>query len=115
MASKEEFYDEGMFDFSSGEFDAAIDKFKQALALDGDYFDANHALGMAYYRLGRIDEAIATGLRSLEMRPNDQLAHTSLSMYYVKKGMKPEAEHHGAQARIAGWKEEIKNQPKKER
>jgi Flp pilus assembly protein TadD len=113
MPSKEQLHDDGMFDFSMGEFDSAIEKFKQALALDPNYFDANHALGMAYYRAGKIDEAIAAGLRSLEMKPNDQLAHTSLSMYYVKKGMKPEAEHHGAQARIAGWKEELKK-PKDE-
>ena len=114
MATKEQLYDDGMFDFSMGEFDAAIEKFKQALAEDPGFFDANHALGMAYYRMGLIDEAIATGLRSLELKPNDQLAHTSLSMYYVKKDMNPEAEHHGAQARIAGWREEIKGQPKKE-
>ncbi|MSR65545.1 MAG: tetratricopeptide repeat protein [Verrucomicrobiae bacterium] len=114
MPTKEQLHDEGMFDFSMGEFDAAIDKFKQALALDANFFDANHSLGMAYYRAGQIDEAIATGLRSLEIKPADQLAHTSLSMYYVKKGMKPEAEHHGAQARIAGWKEELKSPPKKQ-
>ena len=114
MPNKEQLYDDGMFDFSMGEFDTAIEKFKGALAQDPNFFDANHALGMAYYRSGRIDEAIATGLRSLELKPTDQLAHTSLSMYYVKKGLKAEAEHHGAQARIAGWREEIKAQPKKE-
>ncbi len=114
MPTKEQLHDDGMFDFSMGEFDAAIEKLKQALALDPDYFDAIHALGMAYYRKGQIDEAITTGLRSLEIKPNDQLAHTSLSMYYVKKGMKAEAEHHAAQARVAGWREELKKPPKQE-
>lgn len=108
MPTKEELFDEAMFDFSMGEFDAAIEKYKAALALDANFFDAHHALGMAYYRKGLIDEAIATGLRSLEIKPGDQLAHTSLSMYYIKKGLKPEAEHHAAQARVAGWKEELK-------
>jgi tetratricopeptide (TPR) repeat protein len=108
MPTREELYDEGMFDFSMGEFDAAIEKFQQAIALDPGYFDAHHALGMAYYRKGMIDEAIATGLRALEIKPGDQLAHTSLSMYYVKKDMKPEAEHHAAQARVAGWREDLK-------
>lgn len=108
MATKEELHDEAMFDFSMGEFDAAIEKFKQALALDPNYFDAHHALGMAYYRKEMIDEAIAEGHRSLEIKPSDQLAHTSLSMYYIKKGMKPEAEHHAAQARIAGWRQDLK-------
>lgn len=113
MPTKEELHDEAMFDFSMGEFDTAIEKFKQAIELDPNYFDAHHALGMAYYKKGMIDEAIAAGKRALEINPHDQLVHTSLSMYYVKKGMKAEAEHHSAQARVAGWKEQLKNEPKK--
>jgi len=108
MPTKEELYDEAMFDFSMGEFDSAIEKYKQAIALDPSFFDAHHALGMAYYRKGMIDEAIAEGLHSLEIKPGDQLTHTSLSMYYIKKGMKAEAEHHAAQARVAGWREDLK-------
>lgn len=108
MPTKEELYDEAMFEFSMGEFDSAIEKYKQAIVLDPGYFDAHHALGMAYYRKGMIEEAIAEGLRALEIKPNDQLAHTSLSMYYIKKDMKAEAEHHAAQARVAGWREDLK-------
>lgn len=90
-----------------GEFDAAIAKFQQALAIDPHYFDVWHALSETQYRKGDYDAAIAAGLKALEIQPQDPLAHTSLSRFYVKKGMIKEAEHHGAQARIASWKKEL--------
>jgi hypothetical protein len=37
------------------------------------------------------------------MRPNDQLAWSSLSLFYVRNGQIPEAEAAGAKARILSW------------
>jgi len=34
-----------------------------------------------------------------------------LSRIWVEKGDKEKAEHHGAQARMLGWKDEIQNPP----
>ena len=48
----QEQYDDAMFDFSRGEFDRAIAKLKSVLAAEPAYFDAQLALGMAYYRTG---------------------------------------------------------------
>lgn len=107
MPAKEELYEEGMLDFSMGEFDAAIAKFRQALDADPRYVDALHAMAEAHSRKGDVDTAIEIGKKVLELQP-DQLAHTSMSRFYVKKGMKAEAEHHGAQARMAGWREDLK-------
>jgi hypothetical protein len=36
------------------------------------------------------------------------LAHTSLSVLYMKKGMIPEAEAESAKARVLGWKQQLK-------
>jgi Flp pilus assembly protein TadD len=102
----QEQYDAAMFDFSRGEFAAAVAKLKQALAGDPGYFDAQLALGMAYYRLGDLAAAIAEGHKAEKLRPKEQLAHTNLSLFYMKSGDKVTAEHHGLQARIAGWREE---------
>ncbi|MEI9962591.1 MAG: tetratricopeptide repeat protein [Limisphaerales bacterium] len=41
-----------MFDFSRGDFDNAIAKLKSVLAAEPAHFDAQLALGMAYYRQG---------------------------------------------------------------
>ena len=99
-------YDAAMFDFSRGEFAAAVAKLKTVLAQDAGYFDAQLALGMAFYRLGDFASAIVEGHKAEKLRPKEQLVHTNLSLFYMKSGDKVTAEHHGLQARIAGWRAE---------
>src|SRR5437879_1161305 len=103
----QEQYDDAMFDFSAGDFDQAIGRLKKILAEDAAHFDGQLSLGMAYYRKGDYAAAIAEGHKAEQMRPNDQLVHTNLSLFYMKSGDKKTAEHHGLQARIASWKENM--------
>lgn len=107
MPSAEELYDDAMADFATGAFDAAVAKFRALLQADPRHFDAWHALSETLFRKGDLEGAIESGKKALALRPNDPLAHTSLSRFYVKKGMIQEAEHHAAQSRIAGWKEQL--------
>jgi Flp pilus assembly protein TadD len=102
----QEQYDDAMFDFSRGEFDHAIVKLKNVLVQDAENFDAQLALGMAFYRQGDFTSAIAEGHKAEKLRPKEQLVHTNLSLFYMKSGDKVTAEHHGLQARIAGWRED---------
>ena len=102
----QEQYDDAMFDFSRGEFDSAIVKLKNALAADAAYFDAQLALGMAYYRKGDFAAAIAEGHKAEQLRPKEQLVHTNLSLFYMKSGDKVTAEKHGLQAKIESWRED---------
>src|SRR5436309_5825230 len=104
MATPQEQYDDAMFDFSTGGYDSAIEKLKAILAEDPAHFEAQLALGMAYYRKGDYAAAIAEGHKAEKLRPNEQLVHTNLSLFYMKAGDKKTAEHHGLQARIASWK-----------
>ena len=104
MATLQEQYDDAMFDFSTGDYDSAIAKFRAILAEDPSHFDSQLALGMAYYRKGDYATAIAEGHKAEKLRPNEQLVHTNLSLFYMKAGDKKTAEHHGLQARIASWK-----------
>jgi tetratricopeptide (TPR) repeat protein len=97
-------YDDAMFDFSTGQFDSAIAKFETILKEDPNHFDAQLGVGMAYYRKEDYPRAIEEGHKAEKMRPNEQLAHTNLSLFYQKAGDKTKAEHHGLQARIASWK-----------
>jgi Flp pilus assembly protein TadD len=97
-------YDDAMFDFSTGQFDGAIAKFEGILRTEPDHFDAQLGLGMAFYRKGDFARAIEEGHKAEKLRPNEQLAHTNLSLFYQKAGDKTKAEHHGLQARIASWK-----------
>jgi Tfp pilus assembly protein PilF len=101
--TKEDFYDQGMVEFSQAEFDKAIELYRKAVEMDAGYFDAWHALGMAYLRAGKIPEAIDAGKRAVEINPNDMLAHTSLSMYYMKAGDKAMAEKEKGLATVLSW------------
>lgn len=93
-----------MFDFTMEQYDSAIAKLEAILADDPSHFDALLSLGMAWYRKGDFQRAIAEGLKAERMRPNEQLVHTNLSLFYMKSGDKKTAEHHGLQARIASWR-----------
>ena len=104
--SQQEQYDDAMFDFSRGEFDATIAKLRSILAADPSHFDAQLSLGMAFYRKGDFASAIAEGHKAEQLKPREQLAHTNLSLFYMKAGDKQKAEHHGLQARIASWRED---------
>ena len=109
--SLQEQYDDAMFDFSRGEFDSAVTKLQAVLAQDAAHFDAQLALGMAFYRLGDYASAIAEGLKAEKLRPREQLVHTNLSLFYMKAGDKVTAEKHGLQAKIEGWREDAKKDP----
>ena len=104
----QEQYDDAMFDFSRGEFDRAIARLKAVLASDPTHFDAQLALGMAYYRRGDVASAIAEGHKAEALRPKEQLVHTNLSLFYVKSGDRQKAEHHGLQAKIESWRADAK-------
>jgi Flp pilus assembly protein TadD len=102
----QEQYDDAMFDFSRGEFNRAITKLKMALAADPENFDAQLALGMAFYRKGDLAAAIVEGHKAERLRPREQLVHTNLSLFYMKSGYKVTAEKHGLQAKIESWRED---------
>lgn len=95
-----------MFAFSTGDYDSAIEKLTAILAADPHHFDAQLALGMAYYRKGDFEAAIREGHKAEKLRPHEQLVHTNLSLFYMKSGNKAVAEHHGLQARISSWRAE---------
>ncbi len=107
MPTLQEQFDDAMFEFSTGNVDDAIARLKAVLAQDPEYFDAQLALGGAYFAKGDYAAAIAEGHKAEKMKPHDQLVHTNLSRAYMKAGDKKTAEHHGLQARIASWRENM--------
>src|SRR5213594_1582195 len=111
MESLQEQYDEAMLEFSRGEYDGAIGKLKVVLEAEPQHFEAQLALGMAHYRKGDYATAIVEGHKAERLRPNEQLVHTNLSLFYMKSGDKKTAEHHGLQARIASWRENPSGPP----
>jgi tetratricopeptide (TPR) repeat protein len=93
--------------FAEGNLDAAIEAYKKALQEDSGYPDCLHALAMALAHQEKLDEAIEVGKKLIEASPDDELAYTSLSIFYQRKGMIPEAEEIAAKARTLGWKRQL--------
>ncbi len=96
---------QALFDDANGhlavaEFDQAIELYRACVALDPNFFDAWHALGMALLKTNHLKEAIGCGLQSVTLQPNDLLAWTSLSQMYVRDGNIAEAEAAKGNARI---------------
>ncbi len=108
MAGKEELYDEGLDLAFDEDYPGAIAKYAAALEIDPGYVDALHALAMAQAESGDLDAAIETGKKLCEIAPDDILAHTSLSTFYMNKNMIPEAEAESAKARMLDWKRQLK-------
>lgn len=100
----QELYDDAMFDYTQGEYDSALAKFQQMLDAHPDHFDAQLSIAMCQYRKGDYAKAIEEGHKAEKMKPNEQLVHTNLSLFYMKSGDKKTAEHYGLQARIASWR-----------
>lgn len=111
MNTLQDRYDDAMFDFSRGDSDTAISKLQAILSEDPGYFDAQLSLGGAYFAKGDFQRAIEEGQKAEKLRPHEQLVHTNLSRAYMKIGDKKTAEHHGLQARIASWKENMSPPP----
>jgi tetratricopeptide (TPR) repeat protein len=108
--TKEDYYFQGMDFFAAGKLEDAIQSYQNALREDPGYGDALHALAMTSAQLGRIDEAIEAGKKLIEVAPEDELAYTSLSIFYQQKGMIAEAEHVAAQGRTLSWKRQLREQ-----
>ena len=104
-------YMEGLKAFGEDRHEDALVKYAAALEISPDWTEAMHGQAMALMRLDRFDEAIEVGLRIVELDAGDAFAHTSLSMFYQRKGMIEEAEAEGAKARMISWKEELRSNP----
>jgi tetratricopeptide (TPR) repeat protein len=107
---KEDLYDEGLDLAFDGDYPAAIAKYRAALEIDPEFADAMHGIAMAHAELEELDEAIEAAKKLCVINPDDILAHTSLSTFYMRKGMVPEAEEESAKARMLDWKRQLKEE-----
>jgi tetratricopeptide (TPR) repeat protein len=110
--NKEDYYNQGMELFAQDKLDEAVAAYELALTLDPAYADALHALAMTYAHQEKLDQAIDVAKKLIEAAPDDELAYTSLSIFYQQKGMIAEAEEIGAKARTLGWKRQLSEQDK---
>lgn len=101
--------EEATFDYTMGEPDAALAKLARATAAAPAAFEAWHALAEINFSLRRFDAALVAADQALALRPDDLFINTTLSRIWMEKGDKATAEKYGAQAKILGWKDQLKN------
>jgi predicted Zn-dependent protease len=96
-------------DYALGDTDNALAKLARATAAAPASFEAWHALAEVNFSLRRLDAALAAADAARALRPDDLFINTTLSRIWMERGDKARAEHYGAQAKIAGWKEQLRN------
>src|SRR5580700_10158625 len=106
----EDYYYAALDLMADGKLEEAVVAYRESLVVDPTFTEAMHGLARALQDLQRYDEAIGVAQQITELDPDDVLAHTSLSVLFMKKGMIPEAEAEGAKARVLGWKQQLKGE-----
>jgi predicted Zn-dependent protease len=101
--------DDATFDYTMGDTDLAVEKLGRAVAAAPESFAAWHALAEINFSARRLDAALDAAERAHALRADDLFINTTLSRIWMEKGDKPQAEKFGAQAKILGWKDQLKN------
>ncbi|WP_373533190.1 tetratricopeptide repeat protein [Vampirovibrio sp.] len=106
--SGEALLQDGLKLFSEGYEEEAIRYLREAVAAAPDLLAAYEALGVILSRHGQYDEAIEMMNRVLALDANHVLAHTNLSVFYMKLGDKEKAEDEKAKATLAAFSQKAK-------
>jgi Tfp pilus assembly protein PilF len=89
-------YKSGLTKFIQQDFTGALEDFNQALEIDPDFADVLQSVAHVYEKLEDFDAALEYAKKAVECNPDDFLAHTSLSIFYQRKGMIAAAEEEKA-------------------
>ena len=105
--------EDATLEFTLGNDHAAADQLQQLLQEHPESYDAHLAITEIRLAQGLLESALDSANAALAINPQDIHIHTSLSRIYVELGNKDKAEEHGNQARMLGWKEQLKEPPPK--
>jgi Flp pilus assembly protein TadD len=92
MSDARTLHREAFSHFVAGRLDEAAAGYRAALAADPRLAIAWNGLAMVLDRKGDLDGAIEAARRLVELEPDEALGHTSLSIFYQRKGLIREAE-----------------------
>src|SRR6202044_477098 len=81
-----EFNNRGLELYKAGKIDEAIKQFRQALAVDPNFPEADSNLGLALDAKGEVDEAIADFNKALALKPTDAITESNLGLALFHKG-----------------------------
>lgn len=96
----EDLYFHAIQEFQLGHEEVAVKMLRLCIELDPTYEDAYESLGVLYGRLGDNHKAIELMHKLAKLNPKSVMAHTNLSLYYMKIGEIKLAEDHKAEATV---------------
>lgn len=113
MSRAKELYDTALQKFKDEQVEEAIRLLLETIHIEKNFHDAYEALGLLYFRGKRFDDAIEIMRELARLDPENIMAHTNLSRFYVAKGLIEEAEKEQAEARRLSWKAELRAKKQK--
>jgi tetratricopeptide (TPR) repeat protein len=81
-----------------GSLQLADQRYRQAVELEPDLFDARYYLALTRQLMGRFDEAVTAYQHALILRPNDLRTHLNLASAYLQDGQPEQALTHARRA-----------------
>ena len=96
-------YEKAVDLFGQGKREEAAAALEALIGKQPDFYDAYESLGMVCYKMGLLDKAIEWTERLAELKPDAAMAHTNLSVFYMKKGDKEKAEVEKAKAVVLNF------------
>lgn len=102
--------DQAIFEFTMGEHVQAQELLDEALRLDPALAAAWLTRAEIHLERRELDPALTAAERARELAPEDVYVQTTLSRIWMERGDKAKAEHFGAQARLLGWKAQLREE-----
>jgi Tfp pilus assembly protein PilF len=93
--------------------DEAAKSMEDLIASCPDFFDAYEGLAVVYNRLDQIDKAIELMIQLSQRDPKNVMAHSNLSVLYMKQGLKEKAEDEKAKATVLQFERQAEKHKKK--
>ncbi|MFL2848369.1 MAG: hypothetical protein ACJZ9B_05295 [Coraliomargaritaceae bacterium] len=103
--------DDAIFNFTIGENAQAKEQLKQLLSEHPHEKEAWHALAEILWSEKEFQPALEAAEKALAIDDKDLHINTTLSRIWVQIGDQKKAEHYNAQARMLGWKDQLKSPP----
>ena len=103
--------DDAIFNFTIGENAQAKEQLNRLLADHPKEKEAWHALAEILWSEKDFQSALEAAEKALDIDDKDLHINTTLSRIWVQIGNQKKAEYYNAQARMLGWKEQLKNPP----
>ncbi|ADE54460.1 tetratricopeptide repeat protein [Coraliomargarita akajimensis] len=111
MTSLQDKIDDATFDFTIGDLESALEKLANLTSEHTNSFAAWLAYTEVLFAKPDLEAALKAAQTAHTLAPDDIHINTSLSRIWVALGDKDQAEHFNAQARMLGWKDELKSPP----